>query len=116
MKEPGSSRTVIEVDDSTTDEGEAVFQVSREKVERDLDMWLVKYDPRTVEVKVRHGENVGRKLPYHNVVKSVERIRFFAEEDWEGSFWVHCTQEKDLRLMVLVRQGYGGPIVGNVAL
>lgn len=58
MKEPGSSRIVIEVDDSTTDEGEAMCQVSREKVEGDVDVWLGKYDPRTVEEEVRHGEHV----------------------------------------------------------
>lgn len=43
-----------------------------------------KYDPRTVEVKVRHGETMERKLPYHNVVKSLQRIGFFAGEDAIG--------------------------------
>lgn len=115
-KEPGSSRIEIEVDNSTTNEGDAMFRLSRHKAEGELDLWLVKYDPRTVEVEVEHGENAGRKLPYHNVVKSVERIGSFAEEDREASFWVDCTRDKVLRLLVLVQQGYGGAIVGSVAL
>ncbi len=118
-EESTSSRIAIEVDTSATDKSEgceAMLQVSREKVEGDLDLWLVKYDPTTVEVEVRDGENAGRKLPYRNVVKIIEKIGFFAEEDRKGSFWLDCTRGKDLRLLVLVQQGYGGPIVGNLAL
>ncbi len=32
------------------------------------DVWLVRYDPRTVQVPVKAGENAGRTLPHRNVV------------------------------------------------
>lgn len=38
------------------------------------DVWLVRYDPRTVQVPVRAGENTGRTLPHKNVVKSLIRL------------------------------------------
>jgi hypothetical protein len=38
------------------------------------DVWLVRYDPRTVQVPIRAGENTGRTLPIKNVVKSLTRL------------------------------------------
>lgn len=34
-------------------------------------VWLVRYDPRTVQVPVKRGENAGRTLPHRNVVKEL---------------------------------------------
>lgn len=38
------------------------------------DVWLVRYDPKVVQVPVRAGENEGRTLPHKNVVKSLTRL------------------------------------------
>jgi hypothetical protein len=38
------------------------------------DVWLVRYDPRTIEVAVRAGENNGRTLPHRNVVRQLLRL------------------------------------------
>ncbi len=35
------------------------------------DVWLVRYDPRVVEVAVRRGENAGRTLPHKDVVREM---------------------------------------------
>jgi hypothetical protein len=35
---------------------------------RGADVWLVRYDPRVVEVAVKRGENAGRTLPHKDVV------------------------------------------------
>jgi hypothetical protein len=35
------------------------------------DVWLVRYDPRTVQTPVKAGENSGRTLPHKNVVKAL---------------------------------------------
>ena len=43
------------------------------------EVWLVRYDPRTVQVPIRAGENTGRTLPIKNVVKSLTRLG-----DWRG--------------------------------
>ena len=34
-------------------------------------VWLVRYDPRVVEVEIRRGENAGRTLPHKNVVREL---------------------------------------------
>ncbi len=41
---------------------------------RAADVWLVRYDPRTVQVPVQRGENGGRTLPHHNVVRQLIRL------------------------------------------
>ena len=35
------------------------------------DVWLARYDPRTIEVAVGHGENSGRTLPHKDVVREM---------------------------------------------
>lgn len=47
---------------------------------RPADVWLVRYDPRVVQVPIRAGENTGRTLPIKNVVKSLTRLG-----EWRGS-------------------------------
>jgi len=43
------------------------------------DVWLVRYDPHTLQVPIRAGENAGRTLPIKNVVKRLTRLG-----DWHG--------------------------------
>jgi hypothetical protein len=38
------------------------------------DVWLISYDPRTVEVPVARGENAGATLPHAHVVRSLEHL------------------------------------------
>ena len=38
------------------------------------DVWLVHYDPRTVEVAIKAGENSGRTLPHRNIVRQLSRL------------------------------------------
>ncbi len=38
------------------------------------DVWLVRYDPRTIAVAVRAGENGGRTIDHRNVVKQVVKL------------------------------------------
>ncbi len=38
------------------------------------DVWLVRYDPRVVQVPIRAGENDGRTLPHKNVVRELTRL------------------------------------------
>lgn len=40
----------------------------------DADIWLVRYDPRTINVPVAAGENSGATLPHRNVVKELTRL------------------------------------------
>ena len=38
------------------------------------EVWLVRYDPRVVQVSIRRGENTGRTLPHKNVVKELVKL------------------------------------------
>jgi hypothetical protein len=38
------------------------------------DVWLVRYDSRTIEVPVLRGENAGKTLPHRNIVREMVRL------------------------------------------
>ncbi len=72
-------------------------------------VWLVRYDPREVQVAIRRGENGGKTLPHRNVVRELVRLG-----DWTGraaSFDLPPAKDAALRTAILVQAGPGGPIV-----
>lgn len=72
------------------------------------DIWLVRYDPRQVDVPVRHGENGGRTLPHKNVVRDLALVG-----RWTGAaVTAAITRAPDgLRTAVLVQASGGGRIL-----
>jgi hypothetical protein len=78
-------------------------------VRRPADVWLVRYDPRTLQVPVRRGENGGRTLPHRDVVRELTRLGA-----WNGSaatFSISRSADPALRTAVLVQAGAGGPVL-----
>jgi len=76
--------------------------------ERGADVWLVRYDPRVVEVAVRRGENAGRVLPHRDVVHGLILLGH-----WEGraqSFSPPADRE-GLAEAAIVQETGGGPIL-----
>ncbi len=72
------------------------------------DVWLVRYDPRVVQVPVRAGENGGRTLPHKNVVHELTRLG-----GWSGravSYPIPAAGP-GLSTAVLVQGRSGGPII-----
>ena len=72
-------------------------------------VWLVRYDPRTLNVDVRAGENDGRTLPHRDIVRDLVRLG-----EWWGapaSFALPGPAPSGLLSAVLVQRGTGGPIV-----
>lgn len=72
-------------------------------------VWLVRYDPRNLEVSIRSGENAGRRLPHRNVVKELERLGA-----WRGgarSYAIPPAGDPALKTAALVQRGPGGPIL-----
>jgi hypothetical protein len=72
-------------------------------------VWLVRYDPRDLEVKIGRGENAGRTLPHRNIVK--ELVPLGVVSGASVSFDLPNASDPALRTAVLVQQGTGGPIL-----
>lgn len=73
------------------------------------DVWLVRYDPRTLNVKIGSGENGGVTLAHRNVVRDLVRIG-----TWNGtaqSYRVPSSGDPSWRSAILVQEKSGGPIL-----
>lgn len=73
------------------------------------DVWLVRYDPRTIQVAVRAGENGGRTLPHRDVVREMTKVG-----RWTGApLSIAIVPGKDAawKTAVLLQPGDGGPIL-----
>lgn len=72
------------------------------------DVWLVRYDPRTIEVPIRRGENGGKTLPHKNVVRELTRLG-----SWDGRAqrFALAPAPAGLATAVLVQAAHGGPIL-----
>jgi hypothetical protein len=72
-------------------------------------VWLVRFDPRVIQVPVARGENGGRTLPHRNVVKELTALG-----SWTGrpaSFAMPAASDSVLRTAILVQAGLGGRIL-----
>ena len=72
------------------------------------DVWLVRYDPKLVEVPVAKGENTGRTLPHTHVVHALQHLG-----KWTGaaSSFKLAAPADGLLTAVLVQEVNGGPIL-----
>ncbi len=78
------------------------------------DVWLVRYDPRTLQVAIGAGENSGRTLPHRNVVRELVHLG-----TWNGSarsFKVPAAASSGLRSAALLQVPSGGPILSAAKL
>jgi len=72
------------------------------------DVWIVRYDPRTLYVPIRAGENGGRTLAHRNIVRRLVRAGH-----WNGAARTFAlpAAEPGLATAVFVQVGPGGPII-----
>ena len=72
------------------------------------DVWLVFYDPRTIQVPIRAGENTGRTLPHRNVVRALVHLG-----EWQGpaARFVLPAGSPGLRSVILVQARNAGLIL-----
>ena len=85
------------------------LQVGSGKPPAVCDVWLVRYDPRTLNVAIGGGENSGRTLPHRNVVRQLIHLG-----TWDGSSHTYTVPPKSLAGLstaVLVQLKAGGEIV-----
>lgn len=74
------------------------------------EVWLIRYDPRAVEVAVRAGDNRGETLVQRNVVRQMARLGL-----WRGkpqAFRLPPPSEEGLKTVVVVQQPRGGRVLG----
>jgi hypothetical protein len=73
------------------------------------DIWLVRYDPRIVDVPIKRGENGGKTLPHKNIVRELTRLG-----QWRGgaqSLVLPAQTSPVLRTAVLLQKPGGGAIL-----
>jgi hypothetical protein len=77
------------------------------------DVWLVRYDPRTIAIPVKAGENNGKTLPVRNVVRQLKRLG-----SWTGQPAAYAIPDAEagLATVVLVQARGGGPILAATRL
>ena len=79
---------------------------------RPADVWLVRYDPRIVQVPIKRGENGGKTLPHRNVVRQLVRLGA-----WNGAaarLSLPASADPVLKTAILVQAQKGGPILAAV--
>jgi hypothetical protein len=73
------------------------------------DIWLIRYDPRQLDVEVKQGDNAGHTVPQRNVVVQLERLG-----RWRGPMLLKLppAPQDGLKSVVLVQGADGGRIIG----
>jgi len=90
-------------------QGRGVGLAGGEAPRQPADVWLVRYEPRPIEVPVARGENTGRTLPHANVVRELVKLG-----QWRGQtvgFATPVSGRPGLRTAILVQATSGGPIL-----
>jgi len=72
------------------------------------DVWLVRYDPRVIDVAVPRGENAGRVLPHKDVVREMVRV---GKWDGRAATFSAPADASGLAEAVLVQAAGTGPIL-----
>jgi hypothetical protein len=74
------------------------------------EVWLVRYDPRAVEVAVRAGDNRGETVVQRNVVRQIVRLG-----PWRGrpqAYRIPAAPDDGLKTAVIVQAPRGGRVIG----
>ena len=71
-------------------------------------LWLVRYDPRTIQVAIRAGENGGRTIPHRNVVRDLVPLG-----TWNGAAkrFTLPAPLPGMKTALILQAGRGGPII-----
>lgn len=83
--------------------------VAQTETAQSAQVWLVRYDPRDLEVAIGRGENSGRTLGHRNIVKELVLLGTVSDT---ARFALPKASDPGLRTAVLVQEGTGGPILG----
>jgi hypothetical protein len=76
---------------------------------KSADLWVAFYDPRTIQVPIRAGENGGRTLPHKNIVRELDRI---GRWDGQARSFTLPPRRAGLATAVFLQAGKGDPVIG----
>lgn len=78
---------------------------------RGADVWVAQYDPRSVPVAIRAGENGGRTIPHRNIVHQLTMVG-----RWTGASAKYPLPRAVPRLAtaVFLQAGRGGPVIAAI--
>jgi hypothetical protein len=79
------------------------------KLARPAQIWLVRYDPNTVQVPIKRGENTGKTLPHRNVVRELTKLGAF--DGRATTLRLPPARQPNLKTAILIQSGPGGPIL-----
>ena len=103
----------IDINHDNSNLDETVITVSTQDSaasNNDLDIFVVRYDPSSLNEDIKSGENKGRVLPHRNVVRSVERVRHVRLG--QNLVFAIDKQNDGLEAVLLVQESIGGPVIG----
>jgi hypothetical protein len=75
------------------------------------DVWLVRYDPRVIEVVIKRGENAGKTLPHKNVVREMILLGHWRGE--AASFPLYARADPELAEAAIVQTAGAGPVIAT---
>jgi hypothetical protein len=78
------------------------------RTDKSSTVWLVDYDPRTIDVPIRAGENNGRTLPHRNIVTGLTKLGVWSGE---AARFAIPAERPGMKRAILVQAGVGGLIV-----
>jgi hypothetical protein len=86
----------------------AAITISDGRTSSRATIWLVEYDPRTIPISIRAGENGGRTLGHRNIVKRMTAIGAWAGKNVTLAL---PPEQSGLARAILFQSGAGGPIM-----
>ena len=116
--EATAARPMVELSTRKAEgDGQWIVDLAPAKLDSPATIWMVAYDDRQ-DVEIHRGENKGKNLAYHNVVRKLERLR-----TWDGR--TPLSLSLDMKAVageghdgcaVIVQEDGFGPILGVARL
>lgn len=104
----GNSRKIYGGPSITNDNG--IISISKAgNKQYNTKIWLVRYDPRTLNVAIKNGENGGRTLPHKNIVRELRDVGNWTGE--QKNFALPKPSDERWKTVILVQNMGNGKIL-----
>ncbi len=111
-----STRNVLPTRLAASARDRATIKIGAEPGMPPADIWLIEFDSRRT-VDVRRGENSGRQLTYHNVVRNIRKVGHWRGDTVEIPVDLAPMREAGRDgCVVIVQKERGGPVFGAASL